>query len=117
MMKNNVNYMCVKDCGHYDPHTKTVSKLDKPMKLNLLSSRKNKRDIIGQKESENVINNQVYMLNDKNTKKHYNRSDSAKNIDAEKIQFLSFNVPKTTTESNCKKIKRDEEFYEEDYFN
>ncbi|CAB3258298.1 unnamed protein product [Arctia plantaginis] len=90
MKKNNINYMCVKDCGHYDPRTKTVTKIDKPMKLSLLTSRKNKRDLIGQKESEDVIDNQLSMPNDEHVEEVFHINAPSKTVDTKKMEFLLF---------------------------
>nr|XP_021199769.2 uncharacterized protein LOC110383321 [Helicoverpa armigera] len=40
MKPNNNNYICIDDCGRFNPDTKKVARSDKPLKLNLFSLRK-----------------------------------------------------------------------------
>ncbi|KAJ8706540.1 hypothetical protein PYW07_012618 [Mythimna separata] len=43
MRPRNRNYICVDDCGYFNPDTRKVTKVDKPLKLDLLVTRKPKK--------------------------------------------------------------------------
>lgn len=54
MKPKNRNYICVKDCGRFNPNTRKVTKVDKPLKLDLLVKRKRKKAKVQKGKNEKV---------------------------------------------------------------
>lgn len=127
MKPNNTNYICVEDCGRFNPNTRKVMKKDQPLKLDLLSSRMNKRDDLLKETTESVPTT-LATLNLKKSdvsvsknggkikikkkkkskviKRHQNNLDFLKN-------FID-TLPKTTTVSHCQKMQIAKEISEEE---
>lgn len=93
MKRGKKNYVCIKDCGKIDPTSKTISKADKSLLINLLGS-KNKRE-------DNVIHKSKLQMNyHRNTRNKESNNEVYQNVRT----LLSKNLIITTV-SPCEVLK------------
>lgn len=126
MKPNNTNYVCVNDCGRYDPQTKEIRKSDSPLRLNLFQP-----SFITKKELNDYNNEDLSMAKTGFKKRHlslllthgkggkmrvlekdFKHLRSKTTVSEEYINNLI--SPEATTTSSCNKVQK-KISVEEDY--
>lgn len=121
MKPKNKNYICIEDCGRLNPNTKKVAKSDKPLKLDLLTVRKTKRENVQNDLNDSItsvttINILKEMTNEELTKKLLIKADIPIEVDdkvtkkKDVLNEMNDNVPKKQGVPNSYHQKRKKVF-------
>ncbi|CAH2083413.1 unnamed protein product [Euphydryas editha] len=117
MKAGHKNYICINDCGIYDPKTKEITKIEKPLTVDLLKNVKKKRENSNLHKNYNKMNrikNNMLLKNGL----HYKEPKRKKIGDILKVKDTLFINNKRNeelaTKSQCKKIEEQYLEIEED---